>query len=84
MLEVLYRHRCPWDVATCISAASAESVVALAFAHTHGCPWDERVSEAAASNGNMAVLRYCVEHGCPISRLAMNAYNTDRGPHGNK
>ncbi len=65
LLELLHQYNCPWDVNTCINAATAETYEELAFAHTHGCAWDQRVCSRAIQSGRLHCLMYACENGCP-------------------
>lgn len=64
---LMYMHdvlHTPWDVATCVVAAMADSVACLRYAHCSGCPWRAEVCSSAAAAGSMACLMYAHEHGC--------------------
>jgi hypothetical protein len=46
---------CPWDEATCASAAEGGHLEVLQWARSNGCLWDESTCAGAAKGGHLEV-----------------------------
>ena len=64
MLQWARENGCPWDLLTCMTAATGGQLEVLKWARQNGCPWDENTWKHAQSN----CRPYLIEHGCPGSR----------------
>ena len=57
---------CPWDEATCTSAAEGGHQEVLQWAHSQGCPCDHRVSKyLARQQDNAELLEWARSEGAP-------------------
>jgi hypothetical protein len=56
---------CPWNDATCSTAAWGGHLEMVQWARENGCEWDQYTCTNAAANGHLDVLKWARGQGCP-------------------